>query len=255
MGAIVAGVVLAAGAGTRLRPLTLLRPKALCPVAGIPLVDRALARLEEAGLDAAVNLHHGRDQLEAHLEGRAHLSIEPERALGTSGGLARLADWLDGRGAVVLNADTVSAPDLGAFVEEWDGSTTRLLLHGGGPLTPDSRLVASLVPWSRIRELEPVVSGLYERVFVPARDTGELEVVAYDGLYVDCGTPADYLEANLELNGGRSVVGAGARVEGELEESVAWPGSVVHAGERLVRAIRADHRLTVMVRPFSPRAG
>lgn len=254
MGDIVAGVVLAAGAGTRLRPLTRLRPKALCPVAGVPLVDRALAHLEAAGLPVAVNVHHGREQLEAHLAGRVHLSFEPDRALGTAGGVARLASWLDGRGALVLNADTVSGPDLGALVDGWDGRRTRLLLQGGGPLGPGSRLVASLLPWPRIRSLEAVVSGLYERVFVPARDAGELEIVDYDGFYADCGTPADYLDANLRLNGGRSVVGDGARVEGEIRESVVWPGAVVRPGEHLVRAVRADHRMTVLVRPVRSAA-
>ena len=76
----IAGVVLAAGAGTRLRPLTLLVPKALCPVAGVPLVDHALARLEGRVADAAVNVHHGRALMEEHLHGRVHLSIEAGEA-------------------------------------------------------------------------------------------------------------------------------------------------------------------------------
>ena len=65
-----AGVVLAAGEGRRLAPLTWLRPKALCPVNGVPLVDHALARVAASGLlpaSTAVNLHHGVAQLDAHL--------------------------------------------------------------------------------------------------------------------------------------------------------------------------------------------
>jgi hypothetical protein len=70
-------------------------------------------------------------------------------------------------------------------------------------------------------------------------------VVPQAGPYFDCGTPADYLAANLEASGGRSVVGAGARVDGELVRSVVWPGGVVHRGERLVESIRVGETLTV----------
>ena len=83
-----AGVVLAAGAGTRLRPLTRLRPKALCPVANVPLVDLALERVRPAVEAVAVNVHHGRAALEAHLADAAvHVSVEEGEALGTGGAL------------------------------------------------------------------------------------------------------------------------------------------------------------------------
>ena len=59
-----AGVVLAAGPGTRLLPLTRLRPKALCPVANVALVDLALARARSATADVAANVHHHREMLE-----------------------------------------------------------------------------------------------------------------------------------------------------------------------------------------------
>jgi len=240
--------VLAAGAGTRLLPLTRLRPKALCPVGGVALVDRALDPLRRAGLDLAVNVHHGRPQLEAHVTDDVHLSIEAERVLGTAGALAHLSGWLDGRGAVVVNADTVAAPDVGALLEGWGGQTTRLLLAGGGELEPTSGLVASVVPWDRIRALEAEPSGLFEHVFRPAQEAGELEIVAYDGSYVDCGTPWRYLEANLSVSGGESVIGEGAVVEGSIHQCVIWPGTRVHPDERLSRVIRAGPRMTVAVR-------
>ena len=79
---------------------------------------------------------------------------------------------------------------------------------------------------------------------------GSLEVVPLDaGLpCVDCGTPADYLRANLTWSGGSSVVGAGAVVEGRIHESVVWPGAVVRSTERLTHAIRAHEHMTVVVR-------
>ena len=80
---ILAGIVLSAGGGTRLSPLTRLRPKALCPVGAVPLVDRAIERLGEVTSDVAVNVHHGREQVEDHLAGRVHLAVE-EVLLGTA---------------------------------------------------------------------------------------------------------------------------------------------------------------------------
>src|SRR4051794_33652278 len=101
----IAGVVLAAGAGTRLAPLTRLRPKALCPVGNRPLVDLALDRLGLAGLAGeeavAVNAHHRQGQLVDHIAGRAHPSVERPVALGTAGALGALREWADRRALLV----------------------------------------------------------------------------------------------------------------------------------------------------------
>jgi hypothetical protein len=66
-----------------------------------------------------------------------------------------------------------------------------------------------------------------------------------DGVFFDCGTPPDYLAANLVANDGRSVIGPGAVVEGELVRSVVWPSGRVRRDERLVEAIRAGEHVTV----------
>ena len=98
MGESLAGVVLAAGAGSRLRPLTRLRPKALCPVGDRPLVDHACDRAASVTSDVAVNVHHGRALVEAHLADRPlHLSVEADEARGTAGALGLLRPWIDGR--------------------------------------------------------------------------------------------------------------------------------------------------------------
>lgn len=84
------GVVLAAGEGRRLRPLTSLRPKPLCPVANRALVDWALDRLAPHVTRLAVNAHHLAGQLDAHLAGTGvHVSHE-EHLLGSAGALGRL---------------------------------------------------------------------------------------------------------------------------------------------------------------------
>ncbi len=242
-----AGFVLAAGAGTRLRPLTLLRPKPLCPVGNVAMVDRALSLLDPVVGDAIVNVHHGREQMEEHLRGRVELSIEPEQALGTAGGLAYARDILDGRGAIVVNADAISEIDLREVVDGWDGEQVRVCTVGGA-LDPTSQVVASLMPWQEIVGLRAEPSGLYEVSWRPAFATGRCEVVGYSGTFVDCGTPTDYLAANLAASDGASIIGDGAVVEGTVERSVIWPGAKVAASERLVDAIRLDDRTTVLIR-------
>lgn len=247
-----AALVLAAGAGTRLRPLTLHRPKALCPVGGVPLVDLAIERVAaaihgDAG-SLAVNVHHHRAAMEAHLAGRAHLSFEAPEALGTAGALGQLRGWLAGRAALVVNADAWCPGSLVAFAAGWDGGRTRLLLAGDDELTPTSRIAAALMPWSAVATLAAEPSGLYEVSWRPAQLAGELETVRHDGPFVDCGTPTQYLAANLQASGGASVVGEGAVVDGSVDRSVLWPGAVVRTGESLTCAIRTGDGTTVLVR-------
>ena len=126
-----AGVVLAAGAGTRLRPLTTLRPKALCPVGTVPLLDLALARLTPlagSGPSAlAVNAHAFAEAVATHVAGRAHVSVERGEALGTAGALGALREWLDGRHVAVTNADAYLPGGLGTLAEGWDAARSRLL--------------------------------------------------------------------------------------------------------------------------------
>ena len=240
--------MLAAGAGVRLRPLTGLLPKALCPMGSSTLLDRALDAIGAAVDDVAVNVHHGRDEMLAHLAGRpdVHVSVEEPEALGTAGALGALRGWLDGRAALVVNADTVHEEDLGVFASGWDGERVRVLMWGEPPFGPGSGIVASVEPWPVVADLPARPAGLWEAVWRPRLGAGGIDVAMAAGPVVDCGTPADYLRANLWLNGGRTVVGEGAVVRGTAERCVVWPGSVVEAGEHLVDAIRAGP-LTVTV--------
>ncbi len=215
-------VVLAAGEGTRLRPLTAEVPKALCPVGNVPLLDRALARLAALGLTGpgavAVNACYLAGQVVAAVSGRAHLSVEPgPRPLGTSGGLGRLRDWVDGRGVLVTNADAyLAGGDVAALLDGWDGKTTRLL---GFPTEPDEwswegryRFAGcSLLPWSRVAGLAPAPSELVKTVWRPAEAAGELTVTEYLGTYLDTGTPGSYLAANLHAAGVACEVGPSQR--------------------------------------------
>jgi N-acetyl-alpha-D-muramate 1-phosphate uridylyltransferase len=245
----VCAVVLAAGEGARLRPLTRVLPKPLCPVDGVPLIDHALERARSATSAVAVNVHHAREAIEAHLDGRVHVSVEEPQALGTAGALGLLRPWIDGRPTLVLNGDTWCPGSLAAFVAGGKGTRARLALAGPGErLGRTSRVAAALMPWPEVARLEPVPSGLYEASWRALADAGEIDIVRWDGPCLDCGTPARYLAANLAASGGRSVIGAGARVDGEVVRSVVWPGARVRRSERLVDAVRAGDDVTVLVR-------
>ncbi len=106
-------MVLAAGLGTRMRPLTDDRPKALVEVGGRALIDHVLDRLADAGVEkAVVNVHWFADRLEAHLAARSRgpeIVISDERAelLETGGGLRKAAPLLGSDPVFVVNIDSV----------------------------------------------------------------------------------------------------------------------------------------------------
>jgi MurNAc alpha-1-phosphate uridylyltransferase len=130
-------MVLAAGLGTRMRPLTDNLPKALVPVAGRPLIDRVLDKLVEAGVRrAVVNVHHFAHQVEIHLKARTDLEvlISDERAgLLDSGGGIQLARALLGEDPIfVANIDSLwlegATPALEGLKQAWDPELMDLLL-------------------------------------------------------------------------------------------------------------------------------
>ena len=251
----VAAIVLAAGVGKRLQPLTAVRPKPLCPVNNVPLIeyafDEVASVLGPVGRDRlAVNAHHLAEQVIAQVGERVHISHEQPTALGTAGAVGQLRPWLAGRPALIRNADAYRDPVVGPdFVDDWDGERPRLLVVAD-ELRPDfdgrwRYAGLSLLPWPDAAALPPEPNGLNEAVWQQAARDGRVELVQSAADFIDCGTPADYLRANLAASGGRSVVGVGALVEGELVRSVVWPDGVVRRGERLVEAIRVGADLTV----------
>jgi NDP-sugar pyrophosphorylase family protein len=250
----VAGVVLAAGAGTRLAPLTWELPKALCPVGGVALVDLALARVARVAGDVAVNLHHRAELVDAHLPPAVHRSHEPVEALGTAGALGALGPWLGGRDALVANADAwlPDTVDVEGLVGGWDRERVRLLCVRDprrGDFGDLRYCGLALMPAHRLAPLRAEPSGLYEACWAAEESAGRLDLVVHPGPFVDCGTPQDYLAANLAASGGASVVDRDARVapDAALVRTVVWAGAEVVAGERLVDAVRTPRR-TVLVR-------
>lgn len=129
-------MILAAGLGTRLKPLTDRMPKALVPVGGTPLIDRVLGKLHEAGAtEVVVNVHHLADQLEEHLKSRewgltVRISDERRELLDTGGGLRHAKGLFtnDGKPILIHNVDILSNADLRNFYQSYNGEGASLLV-------------------------------------------------------------------------------------------------------------------------------
>ena len=244
-----AGIALAAGRGQRLRPLTDLVPKPLCPLANRPLLELALQRLAPAAgggpANLAVNAHYLAAMVADWVGERARVSLEEPEVLGTAGALGALRSWIDGRDVLLTNSDAYLPDGLDELLEGWDGRRVRLLCQDIGQPSDFGQLRyvgACLLPWAAVEALSPEPSGLYDLVWRPALARGDLDLVVTERTAIDCGRPADYLAANLHASGGRSVIGAGAVVEGEVDRCVVWAGGYVGPDEHLVETIRAGSR-------------
>lgn len=128
-------MILAAGLGTRLRPLTLDTPKALIEVGGIPMLEHVARRLIDAGVDRiVVNVSALADQIVAYLETRGdwgvevHVSHEPDGPLDTGGGLLHAAHlFRRDRPILIHNADILTDLDLATLYREHDQSSMATL--------------------------------------------------------------------------------------------------------------------------------
>ena len=152
-------MVMAAGHGTRMRPLTEDRSKAMVEVAGKPLVDHMLDRLEAAGIRrAVVNVHAHADQLESHVRARSGpmeivISDERDELLETGGGVVKALPLLGDPPFLVCNIDAVwteFTPVIEALMDVWDAekmcdlmllapATQCLGYHGRGDFDLDGR--------------------------------------------------------------------------------------------------------------------
>jgi MurNAc alpha-1-phosphate uridylyltransferase len=126
-------MLFAAGFGTRMRPLTEALPKPLIPVAGRPLIDRALDLARGAGAGPiVVNTHYRGAQIAAHLAGAADVAIsdEPGEILETGGGLRQALPLLGEGPVMTLNPDAVwrGANPLAALAGAWDADRMDALL-------------------------------------------------------------------------------------------------------------------------------
>jgi mannose-1-phosphate guanylyltransferase len=243
----ITGMVLCAGLGTRLRPLTELLPKAAVPVCGVPLIRYSLGLLAGAGIRRAlVNVHHlpqamaeaarqAADELELELA----VSSEPVIA-GTGGALREARGLLAGSDAVVvLNGDVLFDVDLGSALTAHAASgalATMVLLampagarYGAVELDEEGRVrrIAGrygpggpgLTSWHfpgvhvlAPELLEAVPATPFEvdvnrQVYPPLMGRGLVRGLVTSGAWSDLGTPASYLAANLAVASGRWPLG------------------------------------------------
>ncbi len=136
--AIKSALVLAAGLGKRMRPLTATRPKPLVRVAGKALIDHSLERIAAAGIsEVVVNSHYLADALEAHLRGGSWpftiaISDERDQLLETGGGMVRAAPLLSGDPFLVVNSDNIwtdgPVNSIQLLADRWDDARMDALL-------------------------------------------------------------------------------------------------------------------------------
>ena len=131
-------MVMAAGLGKRMRPLTATRPKPLIEVAGRPLLDHVLDRLRVAGVEnVVVNVHYLPASIEAHLAAKSHglnvtISDESDQLLETGGGMVKAAPMIGADPFLVVNSDNLwvdgPADTLRLLCSHWDDARMDALL-------------------------------------------------------------------------------------------------------------------------------
>jgi MurNAc alpha-1-phosphate uridylyltransferase len=218
-------MVLAAGLGTRMRPLTDTLPKPLVAVAGKALIDHVLDRLASAGVNhAVVNVHHMADVIERHLKGRTRpkilISDERGELLDTGGGVVRALKLLGDRPFFHINSDTIwiegVTPNLGRLAAMFDpaemdavvllaATATSIGYDGRGDFAmgADGRLKRrgerEVVPfvYAGAAILSPTMfadtpKGPFSlnRIFDRAIEAGRLFGLRLEGTWMHVGTPA-----------------------------------------------------------------
>jgi NDP-sugar pyrophosphorylase family protein len=235
-------MILAAGLGTRLRPLTNTLPKPLLPVAGTPLIVWNLMLLRKHGImDAIINLHHLGHLIEKELGDGSqfgmHLSYSHEPViLGTGGGIKHALDYFHGEPFFVLNGDTLIDINLSlllafhrertalatmvvrddAEVDRWgavelDKDQRVLRINGRGltsnaPVTRAKRMFAGIhVMHPRLlRSIPPGHEASVIDAYVREIERGErICGFTMEGYWSDIGTPDRYLQAQRDAEMGR----------------------------------------------------
>ncbi|HWI76743.1 MAG TPA: nucleotidyltransferase family protein [Sphingomicrobium sp.] len=228
-------MVLAAGLGKRMRPLTASRPKPLIEVAGRSLLDHLLEKLKAAGVEkVVVNVHYLADAVEAHLAKNAlglEVAISDERSLllETGGGMVKAAPLIDSDPFLVVNSDNLwidgPADTLKLLASHWDGAKMDALLllvpharaenHGGrgdfhmdktGRLRRRERSYVAPFVYTGIqmvskRLLEGAPEGPFSTnlLWDRAIEQGRCYGAVHQGLWFDVGTPQSIKATELTL--------------------------------------------------------
>jgi len=227
-------MVLAAGLGVRMKPLTDRLPKPLIEVGGKALIDHTLDRLAAVDVDqAVVNVHHMAHRLERHLAGRRApvivISDERGQLLETGGGVVKALPLLGPAPFYLINSDTIwiegVKPNLERLAESFDPECMDALLllaptatsvgyvgRGDYAMRPDGRLERrgerNVVPfvYAGAAIFAPALfadapQGAFSltRLFDRAEAAGRLHGVRLEGVWMHVGTPAAIAEAEAAL--------------------------------------------------------
>jgi MurNAc alpha-1-phosphate uridylyltransferase len=229
-------MVLAAGLGKRMRPLTVTRPKPLIEVAGRSLLDRALDGVAAAGIDhVVVNAHYFADQIEAAVMSRQHsgqIDVSDERALllETGGGITKALPLIRGDSFFTINADNmwIDGPvdTLRLIAARWNPAEMDALLllvplarahgyegrgdfhmDGMGRLTPRGGLKVAPFVYSGLQIIsrhlfdgEPIEPFTMWRAWHKALANGRMFGLSHPGLWFHVGTPASIGETEALLS-------------------------------------------------------
>jgi NDP-sugar pyrophosphorylase family protein len=221
-------MILAAGYGTRLRPVTYTLPKPMVPLCGQPLIAWGVESLLAFGIrDFIVNLHHLPEPIERFLrerfDARFQFSYEPE-ILGTGGGVRKVRPLLEGDDEFLLvNGDTIQFPPYDALRATRNDALAALTLRhppqgdrftpvyfdrgritGFGKGTGEALMFSGThLIANRIFDYLPDkdFSGIVDEVYQPILDSGRETIagVVDDGLWFDIGTPQRYMSASRTL--------------------------------------------------------
>ena len=277
---MIPALILTAGLGTRLRPLSLVRAKAALPVAGEPLVRRILRWLADGGVtDAVLNLHHLPHTLTAEVGDGSDLGLRVRYSwetpvLGSAGGPKRALPILNAPRFLIVNGDTLTDLDLGPVLADHhrsgalvtmavvpntqshkysglavgdDGSVTGVVRRGSSE--PSHHFfgvqVVEASAFDSVRDDAPseTVGALYPALI--AARAGSVRAFRAEADYLDIGTVADYLDSCLRIadreGSGRTV---GRRVQiaadARIERSILWDDVVVEDGTLLRECVVAD---------------
>lgn len=178
-------MILAAGLGTRLKPWTLEHPKALVPVAGVPMLERVIMKLKSQGVDEViVNVHHFSNQIVEFLKNHdfgvdVKISDETAKLLDTGGGILKASGYFDDEPVVIHNVDILCDADISRLrdVHLKSGNDITLLTSGR-----DSTRRLLFDKEGNLKGWHNLVSNEYK----PAgcKESGNFTEEAFSGIYV-----------------------------------------------------------------------
>lgn len=257
--------ILAAGLGTRLRPLSAVLPKPLLPVGGVPMLDHALALLAAHGIgpqEAIVNAHYLYASVVAWAEARGvAVQVELPEVLGTGGAL-KVAEGALAERFVVLNGDILCDVDLTALLAAVpEGGAAMALrieprLAGEAPVERDAQgVVVRMREFARgpgaplpgthftgvhaahrgvLAFARPEFSCILRTAYKAVIGERKVRALVHRGGWIDIGAPAEYLDANLDVLDGVLIAPASPPA-GSLRGAggaLILPGAAVRGGVR-----------------------